>query len=99
MTAEDVRHVVAVGLAAAGTGVVVLSALAALTMREVYGRLHFLTPVTSLGAPLIGVALAVENGWGLTAALDLLTAGLLTVTGPALAAATGRVAAHHDGLR
>ena len=79
-------------LLAAGTVVVVGSALATLLSRDFYRRLHFLTPVTSIGGPLIGLALAVENGWGLTTAIVLLTVALLGVSGPVLTAAVGRVA-------
>jgi multicomponent Na+:H+ antiporter subunit G len=77
---------------------VVLSCLSALTLRRVYNRLHFLTPATSLGAPLIGLAVAVYNGWGLTTAEVLFIVFLLAVTGPVLEAATGRVAAQREGL-
>jgi multicomponent Na+:H+ antiporter subunit G len=91
-------HGLMLALYAVGLAVVVLAPLAALTVREVYNRLHFVTPMTSLGAPLIGVALAIQNGWGLTTAQELFIVGVLAVTGPVLAAATGRLAAQHDGL-
>jgi multicomponent Na+:H+ antiporter subunit G len=82
----------------AGLAVMVASALGALVLRRVYSRLHFLTPMTSVGAPLIGLALAIQNGWGLTMGQIVLIAGLLAVTGPVLQAATGRVTAQIDGL-
>jgi multicomponent Na+:H+ antiporter subunit G len=91
-------HLAALCLQTAGTVVVIASALAALRMRRTYNRLHFITPATSLGAPLICVALVVENGWGLTAALDVLIVFLLALTAPVLEAATGRVAAQREGL-
>ena len=89
---------VALALETVGTLVVVLAALGAVTMRQAYNRLHFLTPATSLGGPLIGLALGIENGPGLTTALDEFTVFLLFLTGPVLGAATGRVAAQRDGL-
>jgi multicomponent Na+:H+ antiporter subunit G len=82
----------------AGVGAVVLSGLGALTLRRVYNRLHYLTPMTTIGAPLIGLALALANGWGLTMAEDLFIAFLLALTGPVLEAATGRTAAQREGL-
>jgi multicomponent Na+:H+ antiporter subunit G len=82
----------------AGIAVVVLSCLGALTLRRVYNRLHYLSPMTSIGAPLIGLALAIDNGWGLTTADILFTVFLLALTGPVLEAATGRAAAQREGL-
>jgi len=82
----------------AGLTVIVVAALCALTLRRVYPRLHFLTPMTSIGAPLIAVALGIQNGWGLATGQILLIIGLLAVTGPVLESATGRVAAQSDGL-
>jgi multisubunit Na+/H+ antiporter MnhG subunit len=90
--------VIAWVLLAAGTLVVVVSAVAAALVKDFYRRLHFLTPVTSIGGPLIGLALAVENGWGLTTAIVLLTVALLGFTAPVLAAAVGRVGAQRDGI-
>lgn len=77
-------------LLAAGAAVIVASCLSALAFRSVEERLHALSPVTSLGAPLVGLALAVYNGWGLTTAQILFIVALLAGSGPALAAATAR---------
>jgi multisubunit Na+/H+ antiporter MnhG subunit len=82
----------------AGIAAVVLSCLGALTLRRVYNRLHYLTPMTSIGAPLIGLALAIDNGWGLTTAGILFDVFVLVLTGPVLEAATGRAAAQREGL-
>ncbi len=82
----------------AGIGVTVLSCLSAMRARRVYVRLHYLSPATSIGAPLVGLALAVANGWGLTTAEDLFIVFLLVITGPVLEAATGRVSAQREGL-
>jgi multicomponent Na+:H+ antiporter subunit G len=81
-----------------GTVVTVACAVGALLVRDFYRRLHFLTPITSLGGPLTGMALAVTNGWTLPTAMTLFTIVLLGITGPVLAAATGRVAAQRDGI-
>lgn len=89
---------VVLALYVTGLAVVVASSLGAVAMRRIYGRLHLLSPMTSLGAPLIGLALAIQNGWGLTTGEIVLTVALLAVTGPVLASATGRLAAQRDGL-
>lgn len=91
-------HVASLVLLACGTAVTVASCVGALGLRRVYDRLHFLAPITSLGAPLIGLGLALANGWGETTAQILLTVFLLGVSGPALQAATGRVAVQREGL-
>jgi monovalent cation/proton antiporter MnhG/PhaG subunit len=82
----------------AGIATVVLSCLGALTLRRVYNRLHYLTPMTSIGAPLVALALAIANGWGLTTAEDVFIVFLLALTGPVLESATGRAAAQREGL-
>jgi multisubunit Na+/H+ antiporter MnhG subunit len=82
----------------AGVAITALSCLGALTFRRVYQRLHYLAPMTSIGAPLVGLALAVANGWGLTMALDVFIVFLLAITGPVIEAATGQVSAQREGL-
>jgi multicomponent Na+:H+ antiporter subunit G len=83
-------------LVGAGVAVVVAAALTMLLRaRTTLARLHFLAPVTSVGAVLIGAGLAVANGWGLTTATVLLTVMLLAVTGPVLGAAMARLAGQH----
>jgi multicomponent Na+:H+ antiporter subunit G len=54
--------------------------------------------VTSAGVPLIGAGVAVDTGWHLTTLLVIATVLVIGVTGPALAAATGRAAAEQRGL-
>jgi multicomponent Na+:H+ antiporter subunit G len=90
--------VIAWALLAAGTLVVIASAVGTVVTRDFYRRLHWLTPVTSVGAPLIGLALAIANGWSLTTAIVLLTVVLSAVTAPVLTAAIGRVGAQRDGI-
>ena len=81
-----------------GVGVVVASALAALWLRGLFVRLHYLSPATSLGGPLIGIALGIRNGWGLTTGLVLVTVLILAVSGPITAVATARVMAQREGI-
>lgn len=91
-------HIVMLACYVAGLTVVVLAPLAALTFRRFFSRLHFITPITSVGAPLIVAALGIQNGWGLATGLEILIVGLLALTGPVLEAATGRLAAQREGL-
>ena len=95
---NPVLHAVMLVCYITGLVVVVLAPLAALMFRRFFSRLHFITPITSVGAPLIVAALGIQNGWGLTTGLDLLIVGLLALTGPVLEAATGRLAAQREGL-
>lgn len=81
-----------------GVGVTVASAFAALWLRGVFARLHFLSPTTSIAAPLIGISLAIENGWGLTTGLILVTVFLLAFAGPVVEAATARVMAQREAI-
>lgn len=91
-------HDIALGLVALGTAVTVAACIAAVAMRSsVFDRMHFLTPITSLGCPLVAIGLCVEQGWGLTAASYLLVAGLLFFSGPVLEAAMGRVLGQMEG--
>ena len=75
-----------------GVAVAVISALAALALPPVHPRLHALAPVTSLAGPLIGLGLAVLNGWTLTTATVLLIVILLAITGPVLVTSIARLA-------
>lgn len=77
-------------LQAAGVLVVLMSALSLLRAPSVPARLHAVTPATSLGVPLLGVGLALRAS-GVSAALTiLLAAAIVTLTTPAVNAATAR---------
>ena len=91
-------HDVALGLVALGCSVMVASALGALvTRRDDLDRLHFVTPITSLGAPLAGAGVCVQEGWGLSSAQVIVIVIILFVSGPVLGAATGRLIAQQRG--
>lgn len=89
---SDIRHVLILGLLVSGVAVVVISCVAMLVLRTVYDRLHLLAPVTSLGGPLIGASLVLQNGWGLTSGQIIVVVVLLALSGPAAGVATARVA-------
>jgi monovalent cation/proton antiporter MnhG/PhaG subunit len=84
------RHMVALMLLVAGTAVLLLSVLALLVLPRPYPRLHALAPATSLGAPLIALALAVDTGPGRAALKLLVIGGLLAVAGPVTTMAIAR---------
>lgn len=91
-------HDIALALVSLGTAVCVAAAVGALAMRSsVFDRMHFVTPVTSLGCPLVAVGLSVDEGWGLTTAFYLLIAALLGFAAPFLEAATGRMLGQIEG--
>ena len=91
-------HDVALALVALGCLVTVAACTGALVRRsDVFDRMHFVTPVTSVGCPLVAIGLSVEQGWGLTTASLLLVAGLLLIAGPVLEAATGRLIGQIEG--
>jgi multisubunit Na+/H+ antiporter MnhG subunit len=93
-----VTHLVALVLVALGSAVVVLSAVgAAVVPGGALVRVHFLTPVTSLGLPLVAVGLCVESGQPFTIAELLFIALVIGVSGPVLGSATGRTAAQEQG--
>jgi multicomponent Na+:H+ antiporter subunit G len=94
----DGREIAVVVLLAAAGLVVLLSAVGFLAARDTIARLHFITPVTSVAAPLTGAGYVVQLGPGLASGLAVLLIALLVVSGPALGASIARVRAAQDGL-
>ena len=92
------HELVTPGLLGVAALVVVLSAVGLVAAPSELSRLHFIAPVTSLAAPLVGVAYLVDRGPGLAAGLVLVVVGLLALTGPPLGAAIGRLAAAEQDL-
>ena len=92
------HELVTLGLLGVAALVVVLSAVGLVAAPSALSRLHFIAPVTSLAAPLVGVAYVVDQGPGLAAGLVLVVVGLLALTGPPLGAAIGRLAAAEQDL-
>lgn len=84
-------------LLALGTLVVAASCLGAVLVRDSVSSLHYLAPTTSLGAPLIGAAAALDSGaqWS-TVWIVCLTAAL-AATGPLAQAAIGRATGDEEG--
>ncbi|MFJ8493178.1 cation:proton antiporter [Streptomyces sp. NPDC094038] len=93
-----VRHLCALVLLAAGTGVLLLSAVSLVVLPGPFQRLHALTPASTVGAPLVVLAMAVETGPG-RAALKLLVIAVVVALGGAVTAmAIGRATAQHERL-
>jgi multicomponent Na+:H+ antiporter subunit G len=91
-------HILAVACYAAGVLVTVAAALGMLLLRSALDRLHLVTLSTTLGVPLVGLGLCLQNGWTMTTATVVLICAVLTASGPVLTAAAGRVAAQRAGL-
>ncbi|GLY42949.1 hypothetical protein Amsp01_089720 [Amycolatopsis sp. NBRC 101858] len=81
----------------AGVAVVLVSAAGMLRARDLLTRLHLLSPVTTLGAPLIGAGLVLVNGVHLGSGAIVVTVVLLALTGPILQTATARLEARRRG--
>ncbi|MDQ4116769.1 MAG: monovalent cation/H(+) antiporter subunit G [Actinomycetota bacterium] len=81
---------VALTLLVAGVAVVAAASVGALLLRDTRTRLHALTAVSTVGGPLVILAVAVD-GSATTAVQALLVGVLLASTGPVLGAATGRL--------
>jgi multicomponent Na+:H+ antiporter subunit G len=94
-----VTHAIGLALVGLGCAVIVLACVGAVTVRgDVFVRLHFVTPVTSIGVPLIAVGLSVESGQPYVIAELLMIALILFVAGPIAETATARVAAQQRGI-
>ncbi len=92
------RTDVSIALMSLGSLVVVASCVGARrSAADPFVLVHFVTPITSLGAPLVGIGLVVHYGIGLASAAVAVTVVLLAGGAPALQAATGRLIAEHDG--
>jgi multicomponent Na+:H+ antiporter subunit G len=75
-----------------------IGTLGVLVIPDTMTRLHYLTPVTSVGAPLVALAIVVDTGPSRAAVKVLLVAALVALAGPAVSSATARVAAQRAGL-
>ena len=95
MAVHTVVVLVLLGLSAL---TVVVSAVGLVRAPDVVARLHFLTPVTSIAAPLLAVAYLVDRGISLDSGLVLVIVGLLALTGPPLGSAIARVTAEEEEL-
>ena len=87
-------HDIALGLVSAGCAVTMLAAIGAVVVGDdVFARLHFLTPVTSIAFPLVAAGLCVESGQPWVMAEVLLITVMAFLLGPVLESAVARVVA------
>ena len=89
MTGRDVAADVLLCLAVA---VVLASSLGVLVMRDVYQKLHFVSPISLIAPALVAVAVLVQQGFSENAVETWLALLFLIVTGPFLTHATIRAA-------
>lgn len=71
---------------------VLASTVGLLLMRDVYQRIHFLTPIALLAPIAVGLAILVQAGWSNRTAVTWLTVLFMAIAGPYLAHATMRAA-------
>lgn len=70
----------------------VFMAVALLAVRDIYSRLHFLTPAATLGAALVAAAIVVQESISPAGIKAMLVAVVLIVTSPIISHATARAA-------
>lgn len=89
MTGRDVAADVLLGLAVA---VVLMASLGVLVMRDVYQKLHFVTPISLIAPALVAVAVLVQQGYSENTVETWLALLFLFVASPFLTHATIRAA-------
>jgi monovalent cation/proton antiporter MnhG/PhaG subunit len=89
VTAQDV---VADILLAIAVVMVAISSLGILFMRDVFEKLHYVTPAALVAPLFVALAVTVEAGWSAGTTDSWLALLFVAVTGPVLAHATARAA-------
>ncbi|MGH3829953.1 MAG: cation:proton antiporter [Pseudonocardiaceae bacterium] len=87
-----IRDVCVDCLLAAAVLLVLASSLGVLVMRDVYQKLHFVTPVSLLAPVFVALAVLVRQGYSENTVETWLTLVFLVITGPFLTHATIRAA-------
>jgi multicomponent Na+:H+ antiporter subunit G len=90
-------HAIALALLWLGVGLIVLAAVGMLLLPDFYERVHGLAVASSLGTPLIGIALFIANGTGRETAKLIVIVALIVGGGPVVTMATARSAAQQEG--
>lgn len=86
----SVREVLVALLLVLGVGVVIVSSLGVLLMRDAYDRLHYTGPASTVAPVAIGAAIVVEEGLSAVSAKTALIVAILLFTNPLLVHATAR---------
>jgi multicomponent Na+:H+ antiporter subunit G len=93
---DSVRGIVVAALLGVGSFTVLLSCVAVLRLPGLPAQLHGLAPAGTLGAPLVCLGLAIDQGVGRGAGKALLVAVVLLLTGPIATTVTARAALNSD---
>jgi multisubunit Na+/H+ antiporter MnhG subunit len=92
-------HDISLSLIALGCFIIAAASIGAVTVRgDMFLRLHFVTPVTSAGTPLVAIGVCVASGQPWVIAEVLLITTLLFMSGAVLEASTGRAMAQVKGI-
>ncbi len=75
-----------------GVAVELGCALGLVLSRNVYARLHFVGPATTIGPAAIAMAVLISEGFSQAGIKGLIIAGILVITSPILTHATARMA-------
>ena len=72
--------------------VVLASSVGILVMRDVYQKVHFVTPAGMVAPVLVGIAILIQSGWSSRSAQTWLALLFVVIASPILAHATLRAA-------
>lgn len=72
--------------------IVLISVVGILAMRDVYQRIHYLTPISMVAPVLVAVAVTVKSGWSENTGETWIALGLVVLVSPFLSHATMRAA-------
>jgi multicomponent Na+:H+ antiporter subunit G len=92
----SVRSAIAITLLAGGVAVELLCCVGLVAARNVFDRLHFLGPASTVGPVLIAAAILVEESFTQAGVKSLVVALLLLLTSPVLSHATARALRTHE---
>jgi multicomponent Na+:H+ antiporter subunit G len=88
----SVARIVVTVLLSLGVGVAVLSSIGLALARDVFDRIHYLTPGSTVAPVLIAAAILVEEFVSVASVKAVITAALIITTGPVIGHATARAA-------
>ncbi len=89
MTARTIAADVLLGVAAV---IVLGSSAGILLMRDVYQKLHYVTPLALVAPLVVGLAILVQSGWSVNSLQTWLAIAFMVITAPFLSHATVRAA-------
>ena len=75
-----------------GAAVAIISSIGILAMRDVYQRVHYVTPISLVAPIAIGIAILIQSGWSSRSAQTWLAIGFMAIASPYLSHATMRAA-------